>query len=239
MRSLGTAIAGFAALFVAAGLCHAQTTATAIPSKAPAAALSKAVAQPAKPAPAAPAAAQPARPAPAAPAAEAAKSTPAAPETPGVAAGSIGIVPALPLSGELPGIDVVNGTGEFELDVKKIRNPFKPFVAIQQKSGKAGAKKKTDLSLAPRTPLQKFALEDLKFVGVVWSKTSLKGLIEDPTGKGYTVGPGTLVGDRGGKIVKIHPDRMMVEEYGVDVLGEESVREITIQLHKTENEVNP
>lgn len=130
-----------------------------------------------------------------------------------------------------------SSTSEFPLDVKGMRNPYKPFIAIDVKKTKKG--KGAGKDLTPKTPLQRFALEDLKFVGVVWARNTMKALIEDPTGKGYTVAPGTNMGDRGGKIVKIQPDRLIVEEYAVDALGEESPQEITIMLHKTENEVNP
>ena len=38
-----------------------------------------------------------------------------------------------------------------------------------------------------------------------------QALIEDPQGKGYPVGTGTLVGDRGGSIVRIQPEEVVGE----------------------------
>lgn len=205
----------------------AQTKAPVQPKAAPAPASQQAAAQPAAQPQAA--TAQPQAPAQAQPA------TQAQPPAQPVAQAQPGIAPALPsIEGGTLG---QSSAGEFPLDVKGLRNPYKPFIAIDVKKSKKG--KGAGKDLKPKTPLQRFALEDLKFVGVVWARNTMKALIEDPTGKGYTVAPGTNMGDRGGKIVKIQPDRLIVEEYAVDALGEESPQEITIMLHKTENEVNP
>ena len=77
-------------------------------------------------------------------------------------------------------------------------------------------------------------------MGVVWSgHGKSKALIEDPEGKGYVVTTGTLVGDRDGKIVDIRPEKVMVEERSVDLLGEENVKMVAMTLRKPEGEVSP
>lgn len=132
---------------------------------------------------------------------------------------------------EIPEVSVFD---EKAFDPKLFRDPFKPFIRVAVKE-KAQAKK----LLVPQTPLQRFPVEELKLVGVLWSKDKVpEALIEDPAGKGYRVKTGTYVGNRGAKIVKIITDGVVLEEIVTDSLGEETVNTITIKLHKLENEVN-
>jgi Tfp pilus assembly protein PilP len=141
------------------------------------------------------------------------------------------------LGGALPQGLKVQDDG-FVYERKGLRDPFQPFIRLSDKKKEKGGR--PPKILVPKTPLQKFPLEDLKLVGVVWADAGRsKALIEDPKGKGYYVGVGTWVGDRGGKIVRIHPDKVVVEERMTDVLGEENVNQITLTLHKAEDEVSP
>lgn len=135
----------------------------------------------------------------------------------------------------LPPQDAISVFDEKTFDPKLVRDPFKPFIRIQ-----APAKTKPKATLVtPTTPLQKFALEDLRFVGILWGiGKNPEALVEDPSGKGYRVKVGTFVGNRGAKISKIQQDQVVVEERLTDVLGEEIVNLTTIKLHKPENEVN-
>lgn len=143
--------------------------------------------------------------------------------------------PAIP---QVPPENAVTIWDEKAFDSKLLRDPFKPFIRVEPK-GKDKAKLKP-VPFVPKTPLQKFALEELKYVGALWSKDkAAEGLIEDPAGKGYRVGVGTFIGNRGAKIISILPGKIVVEERMLDVLGEENINLITLLLHKPENEVNP
>lgn len=138
---------------------------------------------------------------------------------------------------EMPPENAITVYDEKSFDPKLMRDPFKPFIKIDEKPREVKVK---PVVFVPKTPLQRFPLEELKFTGVIWSKSRTpEALIEDPVGKGYRVGVGTLVGNRGAKIVKILPENLVVEERVIDVLGEENINLITILLHKPENEVNP
>jgi Tfp pilus assembly protein PilP len=114
-----------------------------------------------------------------------------------------------------------------------LRDPFEPFIKLTPE------KKKKPKVFVPRTPLQRFPTEELRLVGVVWGggPARAKALIEDPTGKGYVVAVGTLVGDRGGAIAQIGQNEIVVEERFVDVLGEETRRVVKMTLRKPEGEV--
>ena len=77
-------------------------------------------------------------------------------------------------------------------------------------------------------------------VGIIWAEQGrARALIEDPQGKGYVVGSGTLVGDRGGRIVRIEPEKAVIEEKIIDLFGEENLSVVTMTLRKPEGEVNP
>jgi Tfp pilus assembly protein PilP len=149
-------------------------------------------------------------------------------------------LPSLPsLAASNKGLDEISGNKGSVFSPKKLRNPFKPFIKIEKKKSKKKGRS-TTATFVPRTPLQRYAVEELRLVGIIWAgDRNSKALIEDPTGKGYAIGSGTFVGDRGGKIVKIAVSHIVVEESSVDVLGEVNKKQITIKLHKPEKEVNP
>jgi type IV pilus assembly protein PilP len=115
-----------------------------------------------------------------------------------------------------------------------LRDPFEPFIKIEEKKPKAPGPQR----VTPQTPLQRYSTEELKLVGIVWGEEGrARALIEDPQGKGYAVAIGTLVGDRGGKVARILPDRIVIEERFKDVLGEEKKNVANMMLHKSEGEV--
>jgi len=122
----------------------------------------------------------------------------------------------------------------FAYEPEGLRDPFQPFIKLETK------KKVRPQVFVPKTPLQRYATEELHLVGIIWGEAGrARALIEDPEGKGYVVGTGTLVGDRGGRIVRIQPEEAVVEERAVDLFGEESMNVVRMTLRKPEDEVNP
>jgi Tfp pilus assembly protein PilP len=117
---------------------------------------------------------------------------------------------------------------------EKRRDPFRSFIEV--KETETGARK---APARPLTPLQKYSLDQLKVVGVIDGATVRKALIEDDAGKGYVVGVGDAVGNQGGRIVAIRPDRIVIQETLTDPLGEEKVRHVTKKLYAVKEEGYP
>ena len=109
-----------------------------------------------------------------------------------------------------------------------LRDPFRPFnLALRPKPVET-----------PRTPLEQYDVGALKLVAVIFDTQNPKAMVEDDTGLGYTVGLGTKIGNQGGVVKTIEPDRVVVEEDFVDFYGEKKKSEIVLRL-KPEGEKRP
>jgi len=103
------------------------------------------------------------------------------------------------------------------------RDPFVSFIRVEERrKGAAG--------IAALTPLQRYDLGELKFVGVIWTKKGARGLVEDAEGKGYSVTVGMRIGRSGGVVSRITGKEILVREEFVGNRGEKIVRESGIQL---------
>ena len=104
-------------------------------------------------------------------------------------------------------------------------DPFKPFL---QSTPVREARS------LPLTPLEKYDISQLKLVAVLSAPEGKIGLVEDATGKGYFIKKGTGIGKNDGKVTRILPDRVMIEEVFLDALGQKKVNEISLSLQKAE-----
>ena len=109
-----------------------------------------------------------------------------------------------------------------------LRDPFRPFnLALRPKPVET-----------PRTPLEQYDVGALKLVAVIFDTQNPKAMVEDDTGLGYTIGLGMKIGNQGGVVKTIEPDRVIVEEDFVDFYGEKKKSEIVLRL-KPEGEKRP
>ncbi len=109
-----------------------------------------------------------------------------------------------------------------------LRDPFRPFnLALRPKPVET-----------PKTPLEQYDVGALKLVAVIYDTQDPKAMVEDDTGLGYTVAHGTKIGNQGGVVKTIEPDRVVVEEEFVDFYGEKKKTEIVLRL-KPEGEKRP
>lgn len=101
------------------------------------------------------------------------------------------------------------------------RDPFRPFT----------------LDLRPDvdaseilTPLQRYELRQLKVVGVLSDLDPPRAMLEDNSGMGYIVSPGTAIGRRGGVVTAIEPRQVIVEEPMLDFYGREQVNRVVLAM---------
>ena len=93
------------------------------------------------------------------------------------------------------------------------------------------------LAQGPLTPLQKYALAELKLVAVLQAGEQSKAMVEDSKGDGYILSKGTLIGDKYGEVVQINKNEIIIVEKEVDVSSGEIIeKNASLILHKPEEE---
>lgn len=129
---------------------------------------------------------------------------------------------------------------DYRYDPKGKVDPFKPFVRLElpTPSKKGPEKKKLTGHL---TPLQRIALDKLRVTGIAGSSSKRVAMVEDGGGggRGYLVYVGTLIGENGGKVIQILPERVIVEEKHGESKGKEKSHRVALKLHKEEGEGRP
>jgi type IV pilus assembly protein PilP len=129
---------------------------------------------------------------------------------------------------------------DYRYDPKGKIDPFKPFVRLELPTpGKKGPEKKK--LMGHLTPLQRVALDKVRVTGIAGSSSKRVAMVEDGGGggKGYLVYLGTLIGENGGKVIQILPDRVIVEEKLGESKGKEKSHRVALKLHKEEGEGRP
>lgn len=100
------------------------------------------------------------------------------------------------------------------------RDPFRSFLA-------AGPKDDDD---TPRTPLQRYDLDQYQLVGVVWGIDRPRALVQDPEKVGHVIEIGTYIGKNWGKVTQISNSGVVVTEEYQTIDGELVVNEIPMKL---------
>ena len=111
-------------------------------------------------------------------------------------------------------------------------DPFRPFIERDEIARKKAFKPKP----VPLSPLQRAGIEQFRLVGVAGSVERRIAVVEDAAGKFYTVKPGTVIGQSGGRVAEIHEDRVIIEQRSVDQKKQTKVNRVVIQLRKDEYE---
>jgi len=109
------------------------------------------------------------------------------------------------------------------------RDPFYSLIS----AAKLAEKKKRRTG----SPLEEYDLNEIKLVAIVAdaSKDLNKyALVKLPSGKHYTLKEGTPIGVRSGKIVKISPDAIVIQEVATDFRGRQYPKVVTLKLREQE-----
>ena len=102
-----------------------------------------------------------------------------------------------------------------------IRDPFRP-VTLRKK---VVTRPRENLS-----PLERFELNQLKIVGIVWDMKEPRAMVEDAAGLGYTIKVGAPIGANEGVVKAIHRNEIIVEEFYYDVYGARKKRDVSMKL---------
>jgi len=107
-----------------------------------------------------------------------------------------------------------------------------PFYSLISAAKLAEKKRKRSGS-----PLEEYDISEIKLVAIVADVTKALNkyaLVKLPSGKHYTLREGTHIGVRNGKIVKINPDEVVVQETTNDFRGREFSKVVTLKLREQE-----
>jgi type IV pilus assembly protein PilP len=113
-------------------------------------------------------------------------------------------------------------------------DPFEPFIRDE---GQHVAKAMKPKKRTPQTPLEQIDLGQLKLVAIVASASGNRALVEQSSGKGYILKPGTYVGLNSGKVVDITIEKVTIEEEYEDVYGKTITQKKEITLPKPPGEL--
>ncbi len=116
-------------------------------------------------------------------------------------------------------------------------DPFAPFLRRPEPEAEE-VEGEEELRRIPRTPLERIALGQLTLTAVIMaqSRDMVLAMVEDARGKGYVVQEGTYIGEDGGRISRILPNKVIVEEPHKDVFGKTTIRERELQLQRQAGE---
>jgi type IV pilus assembly protein PilP len=117
-----------------------------------------------------------------------------------------------------------NPAEELRVSPATKRDPFRPFTLNTQNTQSASRRRES------LSPLERYELGQLKFVGVIWDVKEPNGMVEDSAGLGYIVRVGTAIGPNEGKVKLIKPEEIIIEEAFVDVYGARKKREVPMKL---------
>lgn len=108
-------------------------------------------------------------------------------------------------------------------------NPFLPLI----KADAPVVDPDTGTRRVPQTPLERFDIGQLKLSAIIESPEGNSAIIEESSGRGYVVKPGTYIGLNGGQIKSITREKIIIEEpIGKNERGEVKVNRIELTLPK-------
>lgn len=123
--------------------------------------------------------------------------------------------------------DLTQDHDDYAYDASGKRDPFRPLFLLRRPAAQ---------TVEPLTPLQRYEIGQLRLVGVVYDLAPPRAMVEDSSGLGFIVTPGTAIGPNGGVVTAIRPRQVVVEEWQTDVVGQRHKKEFVLELPSDENE---
>lgn len=122
----------------------------------------------------------------------------------------------------------------YRYDIEDRRDPFVSLV--EEKLGADEGLVPIDPGDRPLGPLERFDISTLKLAGILWGQLGRRGLIRAPDNKGYFVTVGTYMGEKGGQVINVADDHLMVEEKYKDPEGNIVGKTLTLPLRRKETQ---
>jgi type IV pilus assembly protein PilP len=110
-------------------------------------------------------------------------------------------------------------------------DPFKPFIELE-----LSPKRKTAPKTLPISPLQRASIDNFRLVGVSSDDHHRIAMVQDVKGRAYPIFLGTYIGQNGGRVVEILPDRIIIEEKIKAADKKAKAKKLTMKLRKDEGE---
>lgn len=124
--------------------------------------------------------------------------------------------------------DVGSAPGEAAAQAEQLegrqRNPFRPFTLDLR----------PDSNGEPLTPLERYDLPQLRVAAVMVDLQPPRAMLEDNSGMGFIVTPGTPIGRNRGVVTAIESRRIVVEEKLLDYYGREQTQRVVLEMPKDE-----
>ncbi|GAB4298823.1 MAG: pilus assembly protein PilP [Desulfuromonadia bacterium] len=117
-----------------------------------------------------------------------------------------------------------------QIDFSKRRDPFKPVIASVTPS--AGSPEKKDRENPNLLPIQRYEVDRFRVTGIIAGLKENRAMIVDPEGKGYVAKVGMKIGPNDGRIVRITPQTVDVEESFRDDFGRLKKRTVRLALQR-------
>lgn len=90
----------------------------------------------------------------------------------------------------------------------------------------------------PRSPLERYQLDELTLSGIIWGIADPRALIKAPDGYSYVVRADSRIGTKRGRVSKVTRTRIYVEEEYRDPTGKVVVKETEFQIRKYKNDTD-
>jgi type IV pilus assembly protein PilP len=117
-----------------------------------------------------------------------------------------------------------NEVASYSYDPTNKRDPFKSFIRGLYGEGEEDS----------TSPLERFDLSQLELSAIIWGIDAPRALITDPSGKGYIVSTGAVLGKNKGRIVSIGDNSVVVKETYVDSFDRATTKPVEMHLRTTE-----
>jgi type IV pilus assembly protein PilP len=118
-----------------------------------------------------------------------------------------------------------------ELHLASLRDPFASYLQRRAQLGRNMLRERqAQLAKRIREPLEEIELDSLTLVAIYRMGENQIAMVQDSTGKGYTVRQGNYMGKNNGRVEKITGDGLFLVEQMLDPAGDIVDRQVQMRL---------